>query len=147
MVWSTKGRHKILKKRVRISLSDFLSEYSLSKGIYMKANYVNSDHVHILIDLPSNMTIESIAKTLKGGSSYWLNRNRLTKNKFSWARGYGAFSVSQSNLDKVIRYIADQETHHKKRSFTEEYEAFLKLYQSKKNRYIGFIIFHRIPNP
>ena len=134
MVWSTKGRHKVLQKRIRFRLSEFLNEYSSSKGIYMKANYVNSDHVHILASLPSNMTIENIAKTLKGGSSYWLNRNRLTKNKFSWARGYGAFSVSKSNLDKVIRYIANQESHHKKKSFMEEYQEFLNLYQSKKNR-------------
>ena len=134
MVWSTKERHKVLQKRIRISLSDFLNEYSSSKGIYMKSNYVNSDHVHILVSLPSDMTIESIAKTLKGGSSYWLNRNRLTKNKFSWGRGYGAFSMSQSNLDKVVCYIANQESHHKKKSFTEEYQEFLKLYESKKNR-------------
>ena len=134
MVWATKGRHKVFQKRIRISLSEFLTEYSNSKGIYMITNYVNSDHVHILISLPSDMTIESVAKTLKGGSSYWLNRNRLTKNKFSWARGYGAFSLSQSNLDKVVRYIANQESHHKKKSFSEEYEEFLKFYQSKKNR-------------
>ena len=134
LVWSTKNRQKALLSETRIKLSEFLKEYSESKEIYMKINYVNSDHVHILIDLPSNMSVEYAAKTLKGGSSHWINKKRLTLNKFSWARGYGAFSVSESNVNKVARYIANQRSHHKKKTFKEEYDDFMDAYRNRKNR-------------
>ena len=134
LVWSTKNRQKTLLSETRIKLSEFFKEYSESKGIYMKISYVNSDHVHILIDLPSHMSVEYDAKTLKGGSSHWINKERLTLNRFLWARGYGAFSVSESNIDKVARYIANQRSHHKKKTFKEEYDDFMDAYRSRKNR-------------
>ena len=134
LVWSTKNRQKTLLSETRIKLSEFFKEYSESKGIYMKISYVNSDHVHILIDLPSHMSVEYAAKTLKGGSSHWINKERLTLNRFLWARGYGAFSVSESNIDKVARYIANQRSHHKKKTFKEEYDDFMDAYRSRKNR-------------
>ena len=92
----------------------------------MKINYVNSDHVHAIISLPTNYTIENVLKLLKGNSSYWINKK--IGSKFSWARGYAAFSVSESVLSKVENYIKNQEEHHKKTSFAEEYGLFLKKY-------------------
>jgi REP element-mobilizing transposase RayT len=95
----------------------------------MKVNYVNSDHVHAVIDLPTNMTIEDVARLLKGELSSWINNN--IDFKFNWATGYAAFSVSESKLDKVIKYILDQEEHHKNKSFAEEYDEFLRAYNVK----------------
>jgi putative transposase len=86
----------------------------------MKINYVNADHVHALIDLPTNLSIEDVAQLLKGASSHWINSNDRLHRKFAWGRGYGAFSVSESKAQSVSAYIADQAEHHRTRTFSEE---------------------------
>ncbi len=129
-IWGTKNRSKSLTNReFRKRISKHLYKNSEDKGIYMKVNYVNSDHVHAVIDLPTNMTIEDVARLLKGELSSWINNN--IDFKFNWATGYAAFSVSESKLDKVIKYILDQEEHHKNKSFAEEYDEFLRAYNVK----------------
>lgn len=94
----------------------------------MKINHFNADHTHALIDLPTNLTIEQAVQFFKGGSSHWINENRLIKGRFAWGRGYGAFSVSHSDVGRVSNYIATQEEHHRKRTFAEEYERFVERY-------------------
>ncbi len=128
LVWSTHKREKsLLGKEIRKRISTHLTEYSKSKGIYMKVNYVNIDHVHALIDLPTNLTIEEVMRLLKGESSSWINKQ--SKLKFAWGKGYGAFSVSESNIRKVVNYINNQDEHHRKKPFSEEYSDFLKAYK------------------
>jgi putative transposase len=127
----------MLDKRAAAKASTFLSQYSLEKGIYMKINYFNADHTHALIDLPTRYSIEEVIKLFKGGSSYWINHNPLIKGRFAWGVGYGAFSVSHSDVGRVASYIANQEEHHRKRTYAEEYEMFVKRYglewRSEKN--------------
>ena len=94
----------------------------------MRINYVNPEHVHALIDLPTGMSIEEVVKLLKGSSSHWINENKLLRGRFSWGRGYGAFSVSHSQVDQVAAYVATQEEHHRKRNFAQEFEAFVERY-------------------
>ena len=118
----------MLNKPAAIKASSFLSDYSIEKGIYMKINYFNPDHTHALIDLPTNICIEEVIKLFKGASSHWINEQRMLKGHFSWGRGYGAFSVSHSDVDQVARYIANQEEHHRKRTYAEEFESFVKNY-------------------
>ena len=84
--------------------------------------------MHTLIDLPTNLTIEQIVQLLKGSSSHWINENKLLRGRFAWGRGYGAFSVSHSDIDRVSAYIAGQEEHHRKRTFDEEYKLFVEKY-------------------
>ena len=96
----------------------------------MKVNYVNADHIHTIIDLPTKYSIEETVRLMKGGSSHWINKNRIIANNFSWGRGYGVFSVSQSNIQKVIKYINNQEEHHKKKSFMDEFKGYIKIYES-----------------
>ena len=91
----------------------------------MKINFVNPDHVHALIDLPTNFSTEKLVQLLKGSSSHWVNSNDLVTGKFAWGRGYGVFSVSQSNVDQVSQYIADQPEHHQLKTFTEELREFI----------------------
>ena len=91
----------------------------------MKINYVNADHVHAPVDLPTSLSIEKLIQLLKGSSSHWINSNSLITGKFAWGRGYGAFSVSESNVDQVARYIAQQEEHRRVRSFAEEFKEFV----------------------
>ena len=128
LIWATLNRERMLFGDPAKKVSAFLSEYAESKGIYMKINYVNPERVHALIDLPTQYSIEDIFKLIKGASSHWINQNRLVAGKFFWGRGYGVFSVSQSGLAQVARYIAAQEEHHRKRTFLEEYQQLIKRY-------------------
>lgn len=131
LIWSTHNKENVLLKDVRKQVSNFLYTYAEEKEIYMRINYVNAEHVHALIDLPTTLSIDECLKLLKGSSSHYINDNRLVNNKFRWARGYGAFSVSESQLKKVVDYINNQEEHHRAKSFTEEYELFMKKYGIK----------------
>jgi putative transposase len=131
VIWGTLRREKILAGDSAGQVSKFLYEYAKAKDIYMKMNYVNADHVHALIDLPTKYSIEEITKLFKGASSHWINQNQLVRGKFSWGRGYGVFSVSASNVDEVAKYISTQREHHHKRTFQEEYEKFIQAYGLK----------------
>jgi putative transposase len=128
LIWGTLNREKLLHQGARKKVSAFLSQYAHSKGICMRLNFVNADHVHALIDLPTHYTIEEVVKLLKGATSHWINQNRIVEQRFAWGRGYGVFSVSQSNVAKVARYIAQQEEHHRKKTFLEEYKNFISAY-------------------
>lgn len=128
LIWETLRREPMLDKRAAVRASVNLSEYALEKGIYMKSNYFNADHTHTLIDLPTNLSIEQAIQLLKGSSSHWINQNRIVRGKFAWGRGYGAFSVSHSDVGRVAKYIANQEGHHRKRTFEDEYQLFVKKY-------------------
>lgn len=130
-IWETLDKQKTLPKPVRLQISEFLFKYSKEKSIFMKVNFVNADHVHVLLDLPTNLTIEDCIRLLKGSSSYYINKNKLMNAKFSWGRGYGAFSVSASQLIKVVSYIKNQEEHHRVKSFSEEYKLFVEKYGLK----------------
>ncbi len=128
LTWATKDRLRLITPEIGKKLSKHLSEYSQSKQIYMRINAVQPEHVHALIDLPTSQTIEGVVKLLKGESSHWINESDLLKVKFAWGRGYGAFSVSHSHLKRVSDYIANQEEHHRRRSYLQEYERFVRLY-------------------
>ena len=86
------------------------------------------DHVHILFGLRPVQAISNLMKQVKQDSSKWINQNRLARGKFSWQEGYGAFSYSKSQLPRVIKYIQNQQEHHKTKSFREEYLALLKTH-------------------
>lgn len=132
LIWGTYNREKsIVGREMRKQLSQFYYEYSRMKKIYMKVNYVNSDHVHALIDLPTNLTVEDTLHLLKGASSNWLNKK--VNHKFSWGKGYVAFSVSGTNLAKVVNYIQNQEEHHRNKSFMEEYNQTISRNNTLRN--------------
>jgi len=127
-IWETPNKEKILLKEARKQISNFLYNYCKEKGIFMTINFVNADHVHALIELPTNMSAEECIKLLKGASSFYINKNRITGFKFSWGKGYGAFSISASQINKVFNYIKNQEDHHRIKSFQEEYDLFIQNY-------------------
>ena len=126
VVWATLERRPLLNKSAAVKLSAYLYDYALEKGIHMKINFVNADHVHALIDLPTHSSIQDMLHLLKGNSSHWVNEQNLISGKFGWGRGYGVFSVSESAVPEVCGYIANQEEHHRKRNFTEELKLFVK---------------------
>jgi putative transposase len=126
LIWGTLNREKLLNRDAAAQVSRYLNDYAKTKGVYIKINYVNADHVHALIDLPTNLSIEDLVQLLKGSSSYWINANNMITGEFAWGRGYGAFSVSESNADQVAAYIAGQEAHHRLRPFADELKEFIK---------------------
>ena len=128
LIWETLSREPMLDKRAAANASSYLTDYSKQRGIYMKINYFNADHTHALIDLPTNICIEELIKLFKGSSSHWINQQKMLKGHFAWGRGYGAFSVSHSDVEKVAKYIANQEEHHRKRTYAEEFGLFVKRY-------------------
>jgi REP-associated tyrosine transposase len=128
LIWETLRREPMLDKRAAALASTNLTGYATEKNIYMKINFFNADHTHALIDLPTAMSIEEVVQLFKGSSSHWINQQKIIRGKFAWGCGYGAFSVSHSDLDRVAGYIANQEEHHRKWTFAEEYGLFVKRY-------------------
>ena len=128
IVWATIERRNLLPKPVAAKLSAYLHDYAQEKDIYMKIYFVNADHTHVLIDLPPRKAIDEVVQLLKGGSSHWVNESNIVAGKFGWQRGYGAFSVSHSGVNEVSRYIANQEEHHRKKTFAEELQQFVERY-------------------
>jgi len=128
LVWATLERRPVIPKAAAVKISEYLHRYASEKGIYMKINYVNPDHVHVVVDLPTSLAVEEMMHLFKGASSHWINESRLLTRKFAWGRGYGAFSVSHSGVSEVAEYIAMQEEHHRKRTFSEELRLFVERY-------------------
>ena len=136
VVWGTLNREGMLDKRSAERVANFLRKYAASKQIFLKAVHVNCEHVHVLVELPTSKTIEQVVQLLKGASSHWIGEQKLAPGKFYWSRGYGVFSVSHSHLERVCKYITNQEEHHRRRGFSEEYELFVKRHglEWKENR-------------
>ena len=131
-VWSTKNRIPYLDSiELRQKVWNHIRENAIQKGIYI--DFINgySDHCHCLISLGVDQNIQKVIQLIKGESSFWINKNELTKDKFQWQEEYFAVSVSESILDKVREYIKNQEEHHKKKSFQEEYDEFILKYGFK----------------
>ncbi len=96
-----------------------------------------ADHVHILISLPKTMSISKAMQLIKGGSSKWIHDTFPEHRSFEWQEGYGAFSVSLSNRERVVAYINNQPEHHKKQDFKAELISFLKVHEIEYDeRYI-----------
>jgi len=128
LVFSTKNRVPYLEKELRSKLFDHIKKNAIEKGIFIKSINGYVDHVHILLSLNSEHSISKIAQLIKGESSFWINKNNLTKQKFEWQDEYFAVSVSESGIDQVIQYILNQEEHHSEKTFQDEYNEFLKKY-------------------
>jgi len=128
LVWSTNSRKPNLNKEFKKQLKTHLIEHGKENGILIQEINIQPEHLHLLITMPADLSIAKIAKSLKGESSRWINENGLVQEKFRWQRGYGAFSVSASQLKIVSNYIRNQDQHHKRNSFMDEYNDWLKKY-------------------
>ncbi len=126
-VFSTKDWQHSINKELEKKLYEHIKKLLVNDfSCVVKAIGGNTDHLHILFLHNPNYSFSEVIKNLKGESSHWINSNNLTKMKFVWQAGYGAFSVSESNVKKVESYIINQKVHHKKLTFLEEYEMFIK---------------------
>lgn len=87
------------------------------------------DHIHMLVGFRPSQSISNFMQDVKGSSSKWINEKQFTKSKFEWQEGYGAFSYGKSQIKSVIKYFENQECHHKKKTFKEEYLEFLNKFE------------------
>ena len=128
LVWATKKREPVLHKELRSQLFSHIRENAKNKNIHL--DFVNgyAEHVHCLISLDADQTIAKVVQLIKGESSYWINHQKLLKQKFEWQAEYFAISVSESSIDKVRDYIKNQEQHHQKKPFEQEYQEFIERY-------------------
>lgn len=128
-IWATKNREHLISNELKPLLLNHIKENSLKKGIFIDTLNGVSDHIHLLISLGTEQTIAKTAMLIKGESSFWVNKQTLITNKFEWQDEYIALSVSYSAIDKVRAYILNQEAHHRKKTFAEEYEGFLNAHR------------------
>ena len=128
-IFATKYRNAVIDKEWKSALYGVIG--NLINETNCKTIIVNGveDHVHCFLGLKPVISISELMKTVKAKSSKYINDHKLTAERFEWQEGYGVFSYSQSSVDKVYKYIQNQEAHHKKQTFRDEYLAFLKKFK------------------
>ncbi len=128
-MFAVKGRENLISNNWQTELHKYLA--GIIKGKKQKPIIVNGmpDHVHAFIGLKPAISISDLVRDMKNNSSNFVNDHKLVKGKFSWQDGYGAFSYSHSHIDAVYNYILNQDKHHKKKTFKEEYLQFLKKFE------------------
>ena len=134
-VWTTKNRILYLNDSTRPKVIEHIKENAKAKNIYIDSINGHKEHIHCLISMGPDKSLEEIAQLLKGESSFWINQNKLTSKKFGWQNEYWVAGVGKSELKRVRNYIKTQEEHHKKVSFEEELEEFLKEFGLKPGFY------------
>jgi REP element-mobilizing transposase RayT len=132
-VWGTKYREPLLTKEVKLKIIEHIKSNAYNKKIYIDSINGHLDHLHCLLKLNAGMSIDKVMQLLKGESSFWANKNKICQHRIEWAVDYFAVSIDESRLEQVRNYINNQEEHHKKISFQDEYDEFLKLIKSKNS--------------
>ncbi len=137
LVFAVKGRQSLFDSEMRINLYKYITGILNNLDQYPLAVNGFEDHVHVFFEMSKTKSLSEIARTIKSNSSKWINDNKMFSGKFSWQEGYGAFSYSRSQRDGVIKYITNQEQHHRKRTFKEEYLDLLEKFKIEfSNEYV-----------
>jgi REP-associated tyrosine transposase len=134
-IWATKSRQPLISKELKPVLLDHIKENSIRKGLFIDCLNCMEEHIHLLISLGVEQTISKIAMLIKGESSFWVNQQNIISRKFEWQDDYIALSVSESAVVNVRQYIANQEEHHKRKTFAQEYEEFLTAHGLSANNF------------
>lgn len=128
-VFAVKGRQNFLQKPWRDEVFKYMS--GIIKGKNQKPIIVNgvSNHVHLFIGLKPSIALSDLVRDVKNNSTNFINEHKFLRNKFSWQDGFGAFSYAHTQIDQVYKYILNQEEHHRKKIFKEEYLEFLHKFK------------------
>ena len=129
IVFAVKGRQNLISKNNREELHKYITGIVQSREQKMLAIFAMPDHVHILVGMKPNLSISDLVRDIKAGSSKYINDSKWIQGKFNWQEGFGAFSYAKSQQDVVVKYILNQEEHHKTKSFKEEYLEFLEKFE------------------
>ena len=137
LIFSTKERVPMLEVQNQERIWTFIGGViKKNKGIALAIGGM-TDHVHILCGIPTTTSVSKFIQQTKSASSRWINETFSKYGKFSWQDGYGAFTVSKSNLEAVREYIRNQKEHHRNKTFTEEYKEFIEKHEIEyDNRYL-----------
>jgi len=127
-VFAVQNRISLIQKEWQDELYKYITGIIANNGHKLLQIGGMPDHVHVLFGMRPAQSLSDLMQDIKGSSSLWINQKQLVRGKFSWQEGYGAFSYGKSQIDKVVKYIQEQERHHKKRNFAEEYLELLKLF-------------------
>ena len=129
VVFAVKGRQNLIGKSWKEELNKYISGIITNKG--QKSIIVNGmpDHIHLFIGLKPSMTISDLVRDIKNNSSNFINKNQFVKGKFEWQESFAAFSYSHSHIEQVYNYILNQEQHHHKKTFKEEYIELLQKFE------------------
>jgi REP element-mobilizing transposase RayT len=137
VVFAVEGRQSLIQKQNKVELHKYMTGMVTEREQKLLAIHCMPDHTHILIGLRASMALSDLVHDLKIGSANFVNRKRWVVGRFGWQEGFGAFSYGHSQLTRIIRYIQNQEQHHAKLTFREEYLRFLKRYEiDHEERYI-----------
>lgn len=128
-IFAVQNRFSLIDESWKESLYKYISGIIRSQNHKLISINGMPDHVHILFGMRPNQSLSGLMKDIKGSSSTWINEKRIARAHFNWQEGYGAFSYGKSQLPDVIRYIKNQEFHHKTKTFSEEYREFLKKFE------------------
>ncbi|MFZ0598703.1 MAG: IS200/IS605 family transposase [Flavobacterium sp.] len=130
-VFAVKYREAVISNECKSQILSVIGNLINETGC--KTIIVNGteDHVHCFLGLKPTISISELMKSVKGKSSRFINEHQLTKYRFEWQEGYGVFSYSQSHIDDVYKYIANQEEHHKRQNFKDEYSSLLNKFNIK----------------
>jgi REP element-mobilizing transposase RayT len=128
-VFAVRGRENLLLKPWRDEVFKYMA--GTIKGKNQKPIIVNGveDHVHVFVGIKPVMNISELVRDLKNNSTNFINEQKFLNGKFSWQEGYGAFSYAHSQIESVYKYIANQEEHHKMKTFKDEYHDFLQKFE------------------
>jgi len=136
-VFAVKNRYSLIKPRWKDELYKYITGIIQNNKHKLIAINGMPNHVHVFVGYKPHQLIPDLLQDIKGNSSKWINDKGFVRVKFSWQAGYGAFSYSHSQIDDVVKYIINQEEHHKKKTFREEYLQLLKRFNVEFNeRYI-----------
>ena len=134
LIWGTKNRQPFMQKEIRWKIFDHIRKKAKREGYYLDSINGVADHVHCLLLLQPRYSVSEVVNKLKGESSHWINDEKITPTRFVWQGGFAAFSVSESQLERVRAYIQNQERHHQRMTFEFEVQRFLKLYDATTER-------------
>ena len=129
LVFAVQNRKALIQKSWKIKLEKYITGIVQNNGHKLIAIGAERDHIHIFIGYNLNQTIPDLVEDIKTSSNKYIDKERLSYYKFYWQKGYGAFTHSHSNLSRVASYVENQEEHHKRTSFKEEYLKMLKDFE------------------
>lgn len=128
IVFAVQNRTSLISSEWKDELYKYITGIIQNNKHKLIAINGTANHIHIAIGYKPHQLIPDLLQDIKANSSKWINEKRFVKGKFNWQAGYGAFSFSHSQIDAVVKYINNQEQHHKKKTFKEEYIEMLKKY-------------------
>lgn len=129
IVFAVKGRQNLISRENREELHRYITGIVSNRKQKLFAVFAMPDHIHLLISINPTISVSDLVRDIKAGTSKFINEKKWIKGKFNWQEGYGAFSYSRSSVDSVIKYILNQEEHHSKKTFREEYLEFMEKFE------------------